>query len=121
MTDEDESTDPGIIAAERAILKFLRGRVEAYPIDQARGIQQRCCLTKELLDVESDFKALLMEARTGAGIGCASYPRGLSKPVTDFSQISLNRCLNQMRVHRRQLLCRCLPPPDGSIPRKIVD
>jgi hypothetical protein len=26
MTDEDESTDPGIIAAERAILKFLRGR-----------------------------------------------------------------------------------------------
>ncbi len=26
MTDEDESTDSGIIAAERAILKFLRGR-----------------------------------------------------------------------------------------------
>src|SRR5467141_3677777 len=25
MTDEDESTDSGIIAAERAILKFLRG------------------------------------------------------------------------------------------------
>ena len=26
MTDEDESTDSGIIAAERAILEFLRGR-----------------------------------------------------------------------------------------------
>jgi hypothetical protein len=26
MTDENESTDPGIIAAERAILKFLRVR-----------------------------------------------------------------------------------------------
>src|SRR2546430_8731438 len=26
MNDEDESTDPGIILAERAILKFLRGR-----------------------------------------------------------------------------------------------
>jgi hypothetical protein len=26
MTDEDESTDPGMIGAERTILKFLRGR-----------------------------------------------------------------------------------------------
>ena len=26
MTDEDESTDPGMIGAERAILKFLRVR-----------------------------------------------------------------------------------------------
>ena len=37
MTDEDESTDPGIIvAAERAILKFLRDREanEAAPEDR---------------------------------------------------------------------------------------
>ena len=36
MTDEDENTDSGIIAAERAILKFLRGREanEAAPEDR---------------------------------------------------------------------------------------
>ena len=36
MSDEDESTDPGIIVAERAILKFLRGREadEAAPEDR---------------------------------------------------------------------------------------
>jgi hypothetical protein len=40
---------------------------------------------EQLLDVESDFKRLLMKARTGAGFGCAPYSRGLIKPVTDFS------------------------------------
>jgi hypothetical protein len=54
-------------------------------VDQTCCIQQRCCLIEELLDVESDFKALLMKARSGAGIGCAPYSRGLIKPVTDFS------------------------------------
>jgi hypothetical protein len=39
---------------------------------------------EELLDVESDFKPLLVKARTGASIGCASYPRGFIKPVTNF-------------------------------------
>src|SRR5436190_945501 len=36
MSDEDESTDPGIFVAERAILKFLRGREadEAAPEDR---------------------------------------------------------------------------------------
>jgi hypothetical protein len=36
MNDEDESTDPGIITAERANLKFLRGREanEAAPEDR---------------------------------------------------------------------------------------
>jgi hypothetical protein len=48
------------------------------PVDQTCGIQQRCCLIEELLDVESDFKAFLMKARTGAGIGCAPYSRALS-------------------------------------------
>ena len=52
------------------------------PVDQACGIQQRACLIEELLDVESDFKALVMKAGTGAGIGCAPYSRGLIKPVT---------------------------------------
>jgi hypothetical protein len=50
------------------------------PVDQTCGIQQRCCLIEQLLDVEGDFKTLLMKARTGAGIGCA--PRGLIKPVS---------------------------------------
>jgi hypothetical protein len=48
------------------------------PVDQACGIQQRCCLIEQLLGVESDFKSLLMKARTGAGIGCAPYSRALS-------------------------------------------
>ena len=52
------------------------------PVDQACGIQQRGCLIEELLDVESDFKPLLMRARTGAGIGCAPYSSGLIKAVT---------------------------------------
>jgi hypothetical protein len=52
------------------------------PVDQTCGIQQRCCLIEQLPDVEGDFKALLMKARTGAGIGCAPYSRGLIKPVS---------------------------------------
>src|SRR5260221_907338 len=55
------------------------------PVDQACGVQQRCCLIEHLLDVESDFKTLLMKASTCAGIGCAPYSRGLIEPVTDFS------------------------------------
>jgi hypothetical protein len=54
------------------------------PVDQTCGIQQRCCLIEELLDVESDFETLLMKARPGAGIGCAPYSRGLIKPATDL-------------------------------------
>jgi hypothetical protein len=39
MTDEDESTDPGMIGAERAILKFLRVREanEAIASHEDRG------------------------------------------------------------------------------------
>jgi hypothetical protein len=40
MTDEDESTDPGIIAAERAILKFLRGREANEAIPSMKGAQE---------------------------------------------------------------------------------
>jgi hypothetical protein len=32
------------------------------PVDQTCGIQQRCCLIEELLNVESDFQTLLMKA-----------------------------------------------------------
>jgi hypothetical protein len=39
---------------------------------------------EELLDVERDFKTLLVKASTGAGIGCAPYSRGLIKAVTDL-------------------------------------
>jgi hypothetical protein len=45
-------------------------------VDQTCGIEQRCCLIEELLGVESDFKALLIEACPGAGIRCAPYSRG---------------------------------------------
>jgi hypothetical protein len=44
------------------------------PVDQTCGIQQRCCLIQELLNVESDFEALLMKARTGARL-LALFPR----------------------------------------------
>jgi hypothetical protein len=59
--------------------------LSGHPVDQTCDVQQRCCLIEELLDVESDFKALLMKARTGARIGCAPYSRGPIKPVSDFS------------------------------------
>src|SRR5258707_7565029 len=52
------------------------------------------CLIEELLDVESDFKTLLMKASPGAGIRCAPYFRGLIKPVTDFSEICRDRYLH---------------------------
>ena len=55
------------------------------PVDQACGIEQRCCLIEELLHVERDFKTLLLKSRPGARIGCARYSRGLIKAVTDFS------------------------------------
>jgi hypothetical protein len=58
--------------------------LSGHPVDQTCGIEQRCRLIEELLDVESDFKAFLMKARSRAGIGCAPYSRGLIKPVTDF-------------------------------------
>jgi hypothetical protein len=47
-------------------------------VDQACGIQQRCCLIEQLLGVEGDLKPLLMKARTSAGIGCAPYSAALS-------------------------------------------
>jgi hypothetical protein len=37
MTDEDESTDPSIVAAERAIHKFLRGREANDAAREDRG------------------------------------------------------------------------------------
>ena len=38
MTDEDESTNPGIVvAAERAILKFLRDREANEAVPEDRG------------------------------------------------------------------------------------
>ena len=37
MSDEDESTDPGIIVAECAILKFLRGREANEGAPEDRG------------------------------------------------------------------------------------
>jgi hypothetical protein len=50
------------------------------PVDQTCGIQQRCCFVEEMLDVEGDFKTLLVKASTCAGIGRAPYSRGLIKP-----------------------------------------
>src|SRR5258705_7665859 len=64
--------------ASRSAQRAERLALLADPVGQACGIQQRGCLIEELLDVESDFKTLLMKARTGAGIGCAPYSRGLS-------------------------------------------
>src|SRR5260221_7636283 len=68
--------------------------------DQACGIQQRCCLIEQLLDVEGDFKALLMKARPGAGIGCA--PRVSSSSCLSARHSSSNlasACVN-LRVTR---------------------
>jgi hypothetical protein len=59
--------------------------VSGDPVDQTCGIEQRGCLMEELLDVESDFKALLVKTRPGADVGCTPYSRGLIQPVTDFS------------------------------------
>jgi hypothetical protein len=54
------------------------------PVDQTCGVQQRCCLIEQLLDVESDLKPLLMKARTGTGLGCAPYSCGPIKPGYGF-------------------------------------
>jgi hypothetical protein len=40
MTDEDESTDPGLIGAERAILKFLRVREANEAIASHEGARE---------------------------------------------------------------------------------
>ena len=40
MTDEDESTDSGMIGAERAILKFLRGREANEAIASHEGTRE---------------------------------------------------------------------------------
>jgi hypothetical protein len=58
--------------------------LSGQPVDQTCCVQQRCCFIEVLLDVESDFEALLVKASTGAGIGCAPYARCFIKPVTDF-------------------------------------
>jgi len=64
------------------------------PVDQTCGIQRRCCLIEELLDVKSDFKTLLMKARTGAGIGW--WARRNEKPCpsrsADRGKVNARRC-----------------------------
>src|SRR5260370_36868758 len=60
------------------------------PLDQARGIQQRCCLVQKLLHVECDFEALLVKPCASASVRCASYPRSLLEPAANFGQVSLD-------------------------------
>src|SRR5258708_21787550 len=80
-----ESQSRGGLLANRSARPAERSVVSGDPVDQTCGIQQRCCFIEQLLGVESDFKSLLMKARSGAGIGCAPYSRGLIKPVPDLS------------------------------------
>jgi hypothetical protein len=48
------------------------------PVDQARSIEQRCCLVQKFLHVECDFEALLVKPGARASICCASIPAALS-------------------------------------------
>src|SRR6266403_1782295 len=63
------------------------------PVDQACGIQQRCRLIEQLLDVKSDFKPLLMKARPGA---CAGR---------ELSKIEISRPNRLRRVTQRLRCC----------------
>jgi len=85
QTVGSNSAPGGRSLASRSARRAVRLALSGDPVDQACSIQKRACLMEELLDVGSDFKTLLVKARTGAGIGCASYPRGFMKPVTDLS------------------------------------
>jgi hypothetical protein len=62
----------------RTSRQSARLALSGHPVDQACGIQQRRCLIEQLLDVESDFKPLLMKARPCTGVGCAPS-RGLMR------------------------------------------
>ena len=64
------------------------------PVDQACGIQQRCCLVQKLLHVECDFEALLVKSRTRASVGCASYSRAFIEPTANFGQLGLDCCFD---------------------------
>src|SRR5258707_13971884 len=64
------------------------------PVDQARRIQQHCCLVQKLLHVECDFEALLVKPGARASVCCASYSRGLVEAATDFGQVGLDCCFD---------------------------
>src|SRR5436305_844236 len=64
------------------------------PVDQARGIEQRCCLVQKLLHVECDFETLFVKPRASASVRCAPYSRGPIEPAANFGSISLARCFD---------------------------
>jgi len=73
------------------------------PVDQACGIQQRCRLIEQLLDVKSDFKPLLMKARPGACAGRELSKIEISRPNRLRPQTPRLRCcdVNALRGARR--------------------
>ena len=80
----DRNPAEGASAGGEEGLKSDHSALLTDPVDQACGIQQRCCLVQKLLHVECDFEALLVKSRTGASVGCAPYSRGFVEPAANF-------------------------------------
>jgi hypothetical protein len=93
--------------------------LSADRVDQICGIQQGCCLIEELLDVESDFEALLMKARTCTGVGGAPYSRGLIKPVAPPQSIN-NSLDDRSEVAAKNPAKSCRPKRPRSDEVEIV-
>jgi hypothetical protein len=54
------------------------------PVNQARRIQERCCLVQKLLHIERDFETLGVKSGAGARVRGAAYSRGFIQPAANF-------------------------------------
>ena len=64
---------------------------------------------QELLRVQTPFRSpLFMKSGTGAGIRCASYPRGSIEPQTDVGEVFFNQSVRP--IARSSLPTPLLPP-----------
>src|SRR5882757_11317689 len=89
--DSDRASRASILLSSQPTRSAIKALAS---VDQACGIQQRCCLVQKLLHVECDFEALLVKSRTGASVGCACYSRGFIESAANFGQIGLDCCFD---------------------------
>src|SRR5260370_31832999 len=73
------------------------------PVDQPCGIQQRCCLIEQLLDVEGDFKAY--DRVSACKIAVAALRHSTASPGTVDCRSYFSATLPPLSTS----ICTCLP------------
>ena len=100
MNDEDESTDPGIITAERAILKFLRGREANEAAREDRGTSNVNQLAQHHLAPASPTICLTKPKPTLKSYSAARHV--LHCHLLKWEKANVDNDEQQLPVHRKQ-------------------